>query len=160
MPPEGESPQLNKLEEWEIPAAFHFRVTVGDAQVSFCEVSGIECSLEIEPVQSGGDNYNCFYVPKSRKFTDLVLKRGFVKKGDAFFNWCKDILAEPLSKESIKPKDVIVSLLSESEEPLVSWAFKHAYPVKWTLGKFDAMKNEIALETITLKYYSFKLLDL
>ena len=117
MPPDGYL-TLNKLKN----GIFLWLFILGDLwampQVSFCEVSGIECSLEIEPVQSGGDNYNCFYVPKSRKFTDLVLKRGFVKKGDAFFNWCKDILAEPLSKESIKPKDVIVSLLSESEEPL------------------------------------------
>lgn len=141
--------------EWSIPVAFHFRVKVGGSVISFCEVKGIECSIEIEPVVSGGDNSHCYYVPKSRTFNDLVLKRGVVRNDDSFFKWCKGILASEITQESITPQDVEVTLLGEDGNPILCWLFTSAYPIKWTLGDFVADKSEIALETVTLKYYSF-----
>ena len=148
-------PQSPLLEEWKLPVAFHFSVKVGDSQIPFCEVSGIKCSLELEPIHSGGDNYNCYYFPKSRKFEDLVLKRGIVKEDDAFFLWCKGILTNSLSSKCITPQTLSVSLLDENNKVVKMWTFENTYPVGWEIGAFDAMKNEIALETVTLKYYSF-----
>jgi phage tail-like protein len=141
--------------EWSFTAAFHFSVSINDKPVSFCEVSGIECTLDVDPVVSGGDSSHSYYVPKSRKYSDLVLKRGVVKGDDDFFVWCKEILSTELTKGGIKPKNLLVSLLNEGGEELVTWSFTNAYPVKWSLGAFNADKSEVALETVTLKYYSF-----
>lgn len=151
----GEKTNNPVLPEWSIPVAFHFSVKMGNTQVSFCEVNGIECSLELDEVKSGGDNYNSYYFPKSRKFSDLVLKRGLVKKGDPFYDWCKSILTKSLARASIEPKDIMVSLLDEKNEAIRTWNFVNAYPIKWSLGAFDAMKNELVMESVTLKYYSF-----
>ncbi len=155
MPLPGEKTGIPPLVEWSIPVAFHFGVSIDGEMVSFCEVSGIECSLELEPVISGGDCSHSYYVPKARKYSDLVLKRGVVRKSDKFFEWCKEILSAELTKNGIKPKTLMVTLLSEKDEPLVTWSFENAYPVKWSLGAFNADKSEVALETVTLKYYSF-----
>ena len=148
------SPDLN---EWSIPVAFHFGVKVDGTMTSVSEVSGIECSLETNPVKSGGDNSQCYYVPTKRTFSDLELKRGFCKKGDAFFEWCKSILTVELSEKCINLKNIDVMLLDEEGAPLTTWHLKHAYPIKWTVGKFESMKNELAVETVTLKYSSFEI---
>lgn len=156
MPNSGQETPPPLLEEWGIPAAFHFAVKIDDSQVSFCEVDGIQCSLELEPIHSGGDNYNCYYFPKSRKFEDLVLKRGFVTKGDRFFDWCQKMLTTSLSRESIEPKNLSVMLLDSEGKALMAWNFENAYPVEWKICPFDAMKNELVIETVKLKYYSFR----
>lgn len=144
-----------ELEEWSIPVAFHFGVKIDGQQISFSEVQGIECELEADPIKSGGDSSNCYFIPRNRKFSDLVLKRGFCKKEDPFFKWCKSILTVELSKKCIDLKNIEVVLLDENDSPLTTWSFKYAYPYKWKLGAFDAMKNEIAIETVSLKYSSF-----
>ena len=143
------------LPEWNIPLSFHFAVVIGNTQTSFCEVNGIECTLETEPLKSGGDNSECYYIPKARVFSDLVLKRGLCYGDDEFFVWCKNILSVQLKKKCINLKDIQVKLLDEENRPVTTWSFKNAYPYKWTLGNFDAMKNEIVVETVTLKYSSF-----
>ena len=79
------------------------------------------------------------------------------KKGDAFFNWCKNILTVELKKNCIDLKDIEVMLLDENDAPLTTWHFKHAYPIKWTIGEFNSMKNELVIETVSLKYSSFEL---
>ena len=147
------------LDEWSIPVAFHFGVKVDGTMTSFSEVSGIEFSLDISPVQSGGDNSHCYFIPTSRTFSPLVLKRGFCKKGDPFFEWCKRILTVELSKNCIDLKDIEVMLLDENSSPLTTWRFKHAYPVKWEIGKFDSMENKLVIETVNIKYTSFDLVQ-
>ena len=96
------------LPEWSIPVSFHFGVKLGDTQVSFSEVKGIDFSMEVEPIHSGGDSFNSYYLPKSRKYGDLVLSRGILRKEDVFFTWCHETLAGGLQKDCIKLKDLFV----------------------------------------------------
>ncbi len=143
-------------DEWSFPVAFHFGVKIGENWISFSEVQGIECELETEPIKPGGDSFNCFFIPKNRRFSDLVLKRGCCKQEDPFFVWCKNILTVELSKKCIDLRNLEVVLLDGDGQRLTTWFFKNVYPYKWTLGAFDSMKNEIAIETVSLKYSSFE----
>ena len=43
-------------------------------------------------------------------------------------------------------------LLNEKNDPLRSWSFEHAFPVKWDVEPFQSNKNEVALEKIELTY--------
>ena len=146
---------MSSLEEWSIPVAFHFNVKVDGEEIPFSEVQGIECTQETKLIKQGGNNNECYHLPTYKRFSDLVLKRGYCKKDDSFFQWCQDILTFELSQNSITLKDIDIMLLNQNNEPLATWHFKYAYPTKWSIGNFDAMKNEIVLETVTLKYSSF-----
>lgn len=145
---------ISGVEDWIHPVSFHFRVVVDGTATAFNEVDGIETKLEVDQVISGGDNSHCYYVPKARTYGDLVLKRGMLKVEDPFFVWCKECMSAPLITGRIQPKTVIVMLLDEMDCPVASWTFSEAYPINWKVNAFNAEKSEIAIETVTLKYYS------
>lgn len=149
----------DELPEWSIPVSFCFGVKFGDTQVSFSEVKGIDVSMKVDPIRSGGDSFNCYYLPKSREYSDLVLSRGILRKDDAFFTWCHETLVGGAQKDCIKLKDLIVFLMDEDHDPIKSWNFFDAYPVKWSLSDFNAMKNEIVVESVSIKYSSFVVLE-
>ncbi|MBL9129087.1 MAG: phage tail protein, partial [Verrucomicrobiales bacterium] len=43
-------------------------------------------------------------------------------------------------------------LLDETHEPLATWQFANAWPVKWTLGNLNATDNSVLVETLELAY--------
>ena len=66
-------------------------------------------------------------------------------------NWCKDTLEQDLSKQ-IQPYDLLIELKDETGQPVARWRATNTYPVKWSVAGFDAMKNEVAIESIELSY--------
>jgi phage tail-like protein len=65
--------------------------------------------------------------------------------------WCKDTLESDFGTP-FKTKDIDVSLLDASGDPLLVWNFRNAWPVKWSVAGLDAQKNSIALETVEFAY--------
>ena len=49
-----------------------------------------------------------------------------------------------------KRQDPEVVMLSGSGSVLRRWRLENALPVKWELGEYDAGKNEVAVESLTL----------
>ena len=143
-----------KPAEWSIPVAFHFMVKIQKTAISFSEVKGIDFAMDVQPMRSGGDSFTSYYLPKGKTYSDLILSRGILKTGDDFFTWCNETLSSPPKKDYIKLKNILVSLLDEAHNPIKTWIFKQAYPVKWSLSDFNAMKNEVVVESIHFKYNS------
>lgn len=145
-------------DDFALPVAFHFSVyfagpnpTISDA--AFSEVSGLESSIELETVVEGGENRFVHQLPKPARQGKLTLKRGLTDTSSGLVTWCKDTLEGGLSKR-IEPKALLIKLLDETGSPVASWTVDNAYPVKWSIGGFDAMKSAIAIETIELSYLS------
>ncbi|MGP1666505.1 MAG: phage tail protein, partial [Rhodanobacter sp.] len=65
--------------------------------------------------------------------------------------WCKATLEGGLSVP-IKPMCVDVSLLDSHSNPVRTWSFTNAYPIRWEVDTFNSTKNDVALETIELAY--------
>jgi phage tail-like protein len=137
------------------PVAFHFKVEIGldslnEHDVLFQEVSGLTRELGVEQVVEGGENRFEHRLPARGKFGNLVLKRGLLTESGVI-EWIKNAI----ENFEFKPADVLVSLLDEEHQPLASWTFIAAWPVKWSLGAFDAKKNEVVVETLELAYRYF-----
>jgi phage tail-like protein len=49
---------------------------------------------------------------------------------------------------------MVITLHNASRLPAATWSVTNAFPVKWSVGSFDAMKNELAIESIELAYSS------
>jgi phage tail-like protein len=147
------------VSDFSLPVAFHFTVAVDgagdDVDAAFQEVSGLEAEMEVETVTEGGENRFVHRLPKAVKHPNLVLKRGLAPSGRGLAGWCADVLEKDLS-QPIKPRNVTVSLCDEDGDPVRSWAISGAFPVKWSVGGFDAMKNAMAIETIELAYRTLK----
>jgi phage tail-like protein len=139
-----------------VPVAFHFSVTFADeaspkTRMAFQEVSGLEAGLDVETVTEGGGNQFVHKLPKQVKHPNLKLKRGLSSMDSAIVKWCKSTLEDSFA-EPITTKSIVVELLDETGTPVASWSVQNAYPVKWSVGAFDAMKNDLAIEAIELSY--------
>lgn len=141
-----------------LPTAFYFKVTFsgsgGDRDTSFQEVSGITQGLDTESYTEGGENRFLYELPKRKKSSNLVLKRGLAGASSPLIKWCRSTLEGDFSTK-IKPKEVTVSLLNPSGSIIRSWSFVGAYPVAWEADPFNSTKNEVAVEKMELVYNYF-----
>lgn len=136
------------------PVGYHFSVefpTVSKGEFRFQSVSGLTATLDTEDVAEGGENRFKHKLPVRTGYSNLVLKRGLAVKSD-LIKWCR----EAIEDLNIKPVNVIVKLLNEKHEPLMTWNVVHAYPVKWEVSGFDAEESKIVIESIELVYNYFK----
>ncbi|MBO7606687.1 MAG: phage tail protein [Paludibacteraceae bacterium] len=146
--------------------AFHFDVSflvvVGEGEdkskkllaseeykrMAFSEVSGLSAELQTEEVGEGGNNSFKYRLPKPAKYNNLVLKRALSAAPSELVTWAN----EAVYNFNFSPCTVVVSLLNEQHEPVKTWAFVNAYPVKIDVSQFGANKNELVIETLELAY--------
>lgn len=134
------------------PAGFHFRVAFEQLPQSsqdarFQEVSGLGVEMLTESLREGGENRFEHQLPVRSKPSDLVLKRGLLV-GSEVYQWARNAF----ESFQFRPINLVVSLLNEQHQPLLSWHVVHALPKKWEVGAFNAEQNTLAVETLTLSY--------
>ncbi len=137
------------------PLGFHFLVEFANQkdEYQFQSVSGLTVDLETEEFKEGGENRFKYKLPMRAKYPNLILKRGLLANSK-LIDWCK----KAVEGFDFKPTDVVIKLLNEENEPLLTWNVVNAYPVKWTVGDFNAEESQIVIETIELSYSYFKTL--
>ncbi|MHA7059800.1 phage tail protein [Aquimarina sp. M1] len=134
------------------PVGFHFSVeftglSTGEKDHQFQSVSGLTVDIETEEITEGGENRFKHKVPVRTKYPNLVLKRGLLVDSKVV-DWCK----KAVENFDFEPIDLIVKLLNEKHEPLLSWNIVHAYPIKWSIADFNAEESKVVIETIELVY--------
>jgi phage tail-like protein len=153
--PEGAAKEQPDPYAPSLPAAFYFTVSIGASSSgtdsSFQEVSGIELDMEVDELREGGENRFMHQLPTGIKQKRLTLKRGAAATSSPLVSWCKSTLEGGLSIP-IRLLPVNVKLLDAKSNPLRSWSFSNAYPVRWEIDAFQSTKNEVVLETVELAY--------
>lgn len=142
------------------PAGFHFRVNIegitsDSRDISFQEVSGINVTIGEFTYSEGGENRFVHRLPDRVTFDKLRLKRGMLT-GSELIGWFR----EAIESFKFSPRDVLVTLLNNEHEPLESWSFVKAYPVKWDVSSFNAEQNQLVVETIELSFQYFKRMEI
>ena len=133
--------------------AFAFRITLtntGDT-ILVQEVSGLARDFETTEVVEGGENRFVHQLPEPAKHANLTLKRMVVPDDAPLVQWVRDKLEGDFTKP-IAPREIDIALLDVNQTVQAQWIAANAYPVKWSIGNFDAMKNELAIETLELAY--------
>ena len=140
------------------PASFYFTVDIVDqgtsGDTSFQEVQGLQAERDMLEIKEGGENRYSHRLPERAKYGNLVLKRGVLRPTSGFGSWCKGVM-ESNFDTVITPTTVLLSLLDAQANPLLSWNFVGAWPVKWSVADLGAEKNELAIETMELAYRYF-----
>lgn len=141
------------------PVAFYFQLSLSDVSANedaaFKEVSGISMEMGVEEIAEGGNNMFKHRVPTSVKFSNLVLKRGLVPKDSEIITWCNKTLGGNLD-DLVETKTIIVKLLDENGNPIKSWSFVNAWPVKWAVSDLNSGSNELIIESLEFAYSYFK----
>lgn len=146
-------------DEYSLPTSFYFRLEFSGpdmaADNAFQEASGLSVELEIEELREGGQNMYKHRFPTGAKYSNLVLRRGFMSQQSKLAIWCKATTTTDFSRP-IQTYDVLLHLLDASGEALATWVFLDAYPVKWSLSDFKSQENALAIETLELAYSMFQ----
>lgn len=138
------------------PAGFHFRVEVmdlppNDNDVRFTEVSGLSVEMVTEEIPEGGENRFVQKYPIRAKYPELVLKRGLLRNSEVV-NWIRQCIEGFV----IQPRNIVISLLNEEHQPLMTWHVVNAYPTKWAVSDLNASNNAVVIESMQLFYQYFK----
>ena len=135
------------MAEYPLPK-FHFQVEWGGTKIGFTEVTGLEVTTEkIEYRDGASKEYHKVRMPGMQTFGDLTLKRGVFAGDNEFYAWWNTV-----ALNTVKRRDITISLLNESHEPVVVWKVKNAWPTKVTSTDLNASGNETAVETLVITH--------
>ena len=135
------------MAEYPLPK-FHFEVQWGGTRIGFTEVTGLEVTTDkIEYRDGASKEYHKVKMPGMQTFGDLTLKRGIFAADNEFYAWWNSV-----SLNTVERRDITISLLNESHEPVVVWKVKNAWPSKVTSTDLNASGNESAIETLVLAH--------
>lgn len=140
------------------PPAFAFAVAVVSAaqqqttiDAAFQQVSGIDPKIDVEEAPEGGVNTYVHQLPGVTKHSNLVLKRGYVTQASSLAQWADQTVGSSLGTP-IQTQVLTVNLLGADGQPVVTWTFQNAWPVKWEVGQFDSQNNAVLTETLEIAY--------
>ncbi|HXB95466.1 MAG TPA: phage tail protein [Puia sp.] len=135
---------------------FHFRVQFSfdmsgtSVDIHFQSVTGMDSTLETEPLKEGGENLFTHVLPLRRKFGPLVLKRGLLMPGDSALT---DQLKAAFQNDTFTPFALVtIHLLDENHQSMVHWQVDNVWPLSWKIGELNAMEGAVLIETMELNY--------
>jgi phage tail-like protein len=121
-----------------------FRVQLPGVDLGrFRECTGLAAEIEVKDYNEGGVNDRVHKLPTRMKYPNLVLKRG-VTYEDALLKWLYK------TQREAQRIAVTVSLMGPNGQPVRSWAFADAFPIKWTGPNLNAGSNQVATETLEI----------
>ncbi|MDR0982058.1 MAG: phage tail protein [Culturomica sp.] len=142
---------------WDYPISFYFQVQFQNGNkkmnIKFREVSGLQVSRQSTSLDRGGDNENRVQIPDSFTHTNVVLKRALEPLDEEFTIWVKKSMS---LYEKIETMNMMIFLMNSHCEAVACWFCGNAYPVKWEISSFDAMRSELAIESLEMSYEYFE----
>ena len=131
-------------------SAFNFTVEFngGEPFGGFSDVSGLNTEITIAEYRNGNSRQNYVQkVPGLNKTGDVTLKRGIVNS-EVLWNWITAVRNESVAQ---KIDTMVVTLLSESREPVQKWLLRSCAPIKYT-GPTLAAKGgtDVAMEELVV----------
>jgi phage tail-like protein len=134
---------------------FHFLVQWGGIRIGFTEVTGLDIQAEVIEYREGSSpEYHKIKMPGMQKFSNITLKRGTIQGDSDFFKWMNTI-----NLTIAERRDIIISLLNESHEPVMTWKAKNAFPVKVQASDLKSDGNEVAIETLELAHEGLNIMN-
>jgi len=138
--------------QYPIPV-FHFRVEWGGKRVGFSEVTGLTQENQAIEYRDGSfPEYSSIKMPGLRKFSNITLKRGVVKGDNEFFGWLSTV-----KLNTVERRDLVISLLNETHQPVMVWKVMNAFPVKVEGPPLKAVGNEVAIESVEIAHEGLEL---
>jgi phage tail-like protein len=135
------------MAEYPLPK-FHFLVEWGGNKVGFTEVTGLDIQVEpIEYREGSSKTYSKIKMPGMQKYSNITLKRGTFAGDTDFYKWVNTV-----NLNTVERRDVVIKLLNEQHEPVVTWRALKAFPIKVQASDLKADGNEVAIETIEIAH--------
>lgn len=140
-------------DQWPI-AAFHFRVTIDGEQISFQEVSGLDHEVDVIEYRHGDSEvFSTIKLAGLTKTSDLTCKKGIFKDDDRLLTLMNQVYEKSYySNDPDTRMDILVELLDETGETMMTWNIINAFPIKLTGPTLSSESSEVAVEEIVFTY--------
>lgn len=130
---------------------FHFNVEAGDLKGGFTEVNGLDVQTDpIEYREGNMPQFSKIKMPGMQKYSNITMKRGTFKGVNKFYDWWNSSIKE--ADHTKYQRDLIITLLNEKAEVIVTWTAIKAWPIKVQATDLKADGNEVAIETIEIAH--------
>jgi len=127
---------------------FHFKVVWGGTQIGFTEVSGLKVETKVIEYRHGASpQYSKIKMPGLQEYGNITLKRGTFATDNEFYKWWNSVKLNTIDR-----RNITISLLNESHEPVVVWKVNNAWPVKVESTDLKADGNEVAIESMEIAH--------
>jgi phage tail-like protein len=127
---------------------FHFIVEWGGNKIGFTEATGLDMQVEaIEYREGASKTYSKTKMPGLHKFSNITLKRGTFEGDTDFYTWINTV-----NLNTVERRDIVIKLLNEKHEPVVTWRAVNAFPLKVQASDLKADGNEVAIESIEIAH--------
>ena len=114
---------------------------------SWSKVSGLDVTWDIAEYRSGGNaNVSRWYFPGNTKFGTVTLSRSSSSETDLVLVWLRHIA------ETGESPTLVITLLDEVGDAVVSWQLENVLPRKYTAGGLNAEGTDVAMETLVLSH--------
>jgi phage tail-like protein len=124
----------------------------GIAASSFTEVSGLEASIDVIDYREGNSKGPFDQkLPGLNRVTNIVLKRGLTSDL-SLWAWIAAVMAGNLQRKQIR-----IVLLDQSENPVLAWQIRNAWPCKWSGPVLNASAGDVAIETLEIAHEGLEL---
>ena len=115
----------------------------------FTQCSGLEVKVDVLEYPEGGNNEFVHQLPGQVSYPNLVLERGLTNE-DAVLKWFNATRTQPQLKE------VTIIFQTHTQQPIRTFTFADAFPVRWTGSSANAGMSSVALETLEIAHGGLK----
>jgi phage tail-like protein len=115
----------------------------------FTRCSGLELQVEVLEYAEGGNNEFLHQLPGQIRYPNLVLTRGLTNE-DAVFKWFN------ATRSKAELKEVTITFQTHKQQPIRTFTFADAFPVRWSGPTAEAGTSTIALETLEIAHGGLK----
>jgi phage tail-like protein len=123
---------------------FHFIVEWGGVKIGFTEATGLDMQVEaIEYREGSSKTYSKTKMPGLHKFSNITLKRGTFEGDTEFYT---------INLNTAERRDIVIKLLNEKHEPVLTWRAVNAFPLKVQASDLKSDGNEVAIESIEIAH--------
>jgi phage tail-like protein len=115
----------------------------------FTRCSGLELQVDVLEYAEGGNNEFVHQLPGRITYPKLVLARGLTNE-DAVFKWFY------ATRTKAERKEVTITFQSHTQQPIRTFTFADAFPVRWTGPVSEAGTSTVAMETLEIAHGGLK----
>jgi phage tail-like protein len=128
---------------------FVVRVPDIDTIGLFTSCSGLEIKIDVLEYPEGGNNEFVHQLPGQVSYPNLILERGLTNE-DAVLQWFN------ATRTQAQLKEVTVTFQTHMQQPIRTFTFADAFPVRWTGSPAQAGSATIAFETLEIAHSGLK----
>jgi phage tail-like protein len=155
----GSGQTFADAERYDPYKSFKFEVEISGnmvfAKAGFQNVSGLKMNTEVIEYREGGDALTVSKTPGLTSFEPITLSRGMSEDGD-MWEWASKLF--DYNNPSTRGKhraNMKIKLKDRQGNVVRAWNVPNCWVSEYSTGDFDAMGNNVMIETIVVQHEGF-----